>query len=217
MNFEPMHNIHAGEACVIAGNGPSLRSVPDGLLDKYLSFGSNRVFLPGGFSPNYYVAVNPLVIGQSIDEIRGLDCNAKFIQETMLSHFPGAYGLTSYDKPTFSYNPAAYVYEGFTVTYVALQIAYFMGFETVLLVGVDHSYKMDAQPNTETTWEGDDPNHFNRDYFKGLRWNNPDLVRSAEAYRLAKSAYETDDRRIINLTEGSKLDVFEKGELEKWM
>ena len=98
-----------------------------------------------------------------------------------------------------------------------MQLAFHMGFETVLLVGVDHKFKMDGTPNQETTWQGDDPNHFSPDYFKGTRWNNPDLANSERAYRLAEKAYRDAGRRIVNLTEGTAEQVFEKGTVAEWM
>ncbi len=97
-----------------------------------------------------------------------------------------------------------------------MQLAYYFGFTTVLLVGVDHSYKYDGKPNQEMVMNNDDPNHFDPSYFKGQKWNNPDLEKSEISYNLAKVAFEKDGRRIVNLTPGSKLNVFEKGNLNDW-
>jgi hypothetical protein len=64
---------------------------------------------------------------------------------------------------------------------------------------------------------GDDPNHFDPTYFKGQEWNNPDLAKSEKYYSIARDIYQRDSRRIINLTEGSALDVFEREEIASWM
>ena len=217
MNWENVFaDKHKGRTCIVIGNGPSLKNVPLMFLGKFPTFGTNRVYLLPKFTATYYTAVNPLVIRQSVKEINAYGAQAKFVREDEAGSFPGCCPLTTTALRTFSYNPAAYIFEGHTVTYVCLQLAFHMGFSTVLLVGVDHTYKMDSSPNAETTWQGDDPNHFTTDYFRGARWNNPDLRNSEIAYGLARKAFEDAGRRIVNLTEGSRLDVFEKETIEEW-
>jgi hypothetical protein len=217
MNWEnAFADKHAGKTALIIGNGPSLRDVPVKFLKRYKTFGTNRIYLLENFTATYYASVNPLVIQQSATEINAYGAKAKFIADGEAFRIEGAYPLCSVGNWTFSYNPAAYIFEGFTVTYVCMQLAFHMGFTTVLLVGVDHKFQMNGAPNQETTWQGDDPNHFSPDYFKGTRWNNPDLARSEQAYRLAEKAYRDAGRRIVNLTEGSALDVFEKGTVAEW-
>ena len=63
--------------------------------------------------------------------------------------------------------------------------------------------------------QGDDPNHFSVAYFgKGFRWQLPDLETSEVAYRMARKAYETDGRKVLDATIGGKLDIFEKVDYE---
>jgi hypothetical protein len=218
MNWEnAFADKHKGKTCIVVGNGPSLRDVPLSFLKRYKSFGTNRIYLLPDFVPTYYVSVNPLVIQQSAAEINAYPAAAKFIADSEARLVPDCYPLVSTGTRTFSYNPAAYIFEGHTVTYACLQLAFHMGFTTVLLVGVDHTYKMDSAPNAETTWEGDDPNHFDPSYFRGTRWNNPDLRNSEIAYRLARTAFEDAGRKIINCTDGSRLDVFERGTVSEWI
>lgn len=209
MHLNNFKDLHRGETALVIGNGPSLKSIPDDFLSRYVSFGSNRIYLR--FQPDYYVAVNPLVIAQNRDDITALDC-VKFIR----GGEGGGYPLHSIGRKAFSYEPDKWIYEGYTVTFVSLQLAYWMGFTTVLLVGVDHRYEYDGKPNEQRQMDGDDPNHFDPSYFRGQEWNNPDLEKSTQAYRMARMAYETDGRRVINLTEGSRLDVFPKGSVEEW-
>ena len=86
-----------------------------------------------------------------------------------------------------------------------------MGFETVILIGVDHNYTTQGQPNTTITSQGDDPNHFNPNYFgKGFRWQLPDLETSERGYRLAQNTYEAAGRQVIDATVGGKLQIFPK-------
>jgi hypothetical protein len=66
--------------------------------------------------------------------------------------------------------------------------------------------------------EGQDHNHFSPDYFtNGASWHAPDLAKSERAYRMAETVYNDNGRKIINLTPGTKLDVFEKGDWQEWL
>lgn len=219
MRFIDYQDQHAGETCVIVGNGPSLRDVPLSFLKKRPTFGTNRIYLHAeGFLPTYYCAVNPLVIEQSLAEICAIPAQtAKFIAAPFAEQVPGSFPLRSAGSPLFSFAPSEYIYEGYTVTFVCLQLAFFMGFRTVLLVGVDHRFITNGTPNAEAVWEGNDPNHFTESYFKDARWHNPDLERSAHAYVLAEKAFRENGRRVLNLTRDTALDVFTKEPLKKWM
>jgi hypothetical protein len=119
---------------------------------------------------------------------------------------------TDYTPPaSFSRDVTGRVFEGSTVTYVALQLAYHLGFAEVILLGVDHSFKTSGRPNVTVISAGDDPDHFSTDYFgKGFRWQLPDLDASERAYALAKTAFENDGRKVVDATIGGKLDVFPK-------
>ena len=105
---------------------------------------------------------------------------------------------------------------GGTVTYLALQVAYFMGFQQAVLIGVDHSFVDKGEPNrAEIRTAETDENHFHPDYFpKGSRWQLPDLPRSEVAFRLAREAFEAEGREIIDATAGGALEVFEKVEYD---
>jgi len=209
-----MHNAYKDKTCIIVGNGPSLKKVPLSFLRKYPTFGTNRIFLYEGFQPTFYVSVNPLVLNQSTEGILGLDC-PKFVREGYENRF-GAVPLWSMPTPLFAYNPLQWVFEGYTVTFVCLQLAFFMGFTTALLVGVDHRFVFEGEPNEQRTLQEEDVNHFHPQYFTNLEWNNPDLEGSEHAYQLAKEAFELVGRRIINLTANTALEVFEKGKVSEW-
>lgn len=215
--IEKLYGIHKGESCIVICNGPSLNEVSRQFLAMNITFGMNKIFmLP--FTPNYYVSVNPLVLEQSRSEILDMNC-VRFVREDM--HFPQddtLMHLHSMRTPLFSYNPARYVYEGHTVTFVCLQLAFFMGFQKVGIVGMDHKYNFEGSPNEELFLEGKDPNHFSPDYFRGQKWHAPDLQRSEEAYAMAKEAFESDGRQIFNLTLNSALseDIFPKMSLSQW-
>lgn len=215
--YDLFDGVHKGETCTIIGNGPSLLDVPFGFLNKYPTFGTNRIYLLDGFEPCYYVAVNPLVIAQFIHEItEKMAGSVKFIAERFAASVPNAVPVRSIGPESFCFDPRSGLYEGWTVTYVCLQLAYFMGFKTVYLVGVDHRYNTgDIPGGVKLDGSGSDANHFDAGYFgTGTSWHSPDLTRSARAYELARKVFKADERRIVNLTAGSALEVFEKQTLE---
>jgi len=216
-NIKKFHDAHKGERCFVIGNGPSLQNTDMTKLRNEYTFGLNRIYLMFqelGFSTSFFVSINDLVIEQSAADIQALDI-PKFVSwrsRKWLTPQKDLFFLYStYTGPKFAKNAAGRLWEGATVTYVALQLAYYFGFSEVILIGVDHSFATKGEPNTTITSEGDDPNHFDPKYFgKGFRWQLPDLETSEIAYEMARRAFEADGREVLDATVGGKLTVFQK-------
>ena len=208
---------HEGERCFIIGNGPSLKKMDLTMLKDEITFGLNRIYLlfdDMGFSTTYFVCVNMYVIEQCAEEIVKLPC-PKLIPWSGRYQVPlasDALFFRSRRGPKFCKDIVREgVWEGATVTYVAMQIAYYMGFEKVILIGVDHSFQSKGKPNQLIESEGDDIDHFHPHYFgKGFYWQLPDLESSEVAYRLAREVYEQNGRSIIDATVDGRLEVFPK-------
>lgn len=216
-------NYHKTDRVYILGNGPSLADVDFNRLGMgCITIGTNRIYL-SGFVPDYYICVNPLVMQQFYKEIGEL-ATVKFISESAMATLPADWNQagevipisTDLRVPVFG-NIEGLIWEGYTVTYVALQLAYYMGFEEAVLLGVDHDYGGNGlQPNLELVSTKPDVAHFHPEYFgAGVRWNAPDLHNSELAFSLAKEQYEGDGRRIINASERTKLRVFELESLRR--
>jgi hypothetical protein len=212
------HNKHLGQRCVIIGNGPSLNEMDLSFLRHEICFGMNKIYLGferWNFSPTYYVAVNEFVIEQSVDGIRKMSC-PKFIGNRGISSFnptDDIIFMKTFPPPgeAFSKRPDMGLEEGATVTYVAMQLAYYMGFSEVVLIGVDHHFVTQGTPHKTVVSDGDDPNHFDSSYFgKGLKWQLPDLEGSEKSYRVAKQVFEESGRRIIDATVNGRCQVFPK-------
>lgn len=217
-------NIHRGERCFIIGNGPSLRSMDLELLNSEYSFGLNRIYLLAdqmNFAPTYLVSINALVLEQFSDEIAELSM-PKFLNWNLRKQFPPEDESTNFINLSlrigdrFQKEILSPISSGGTVTYVAMQLAYWMGFKEVILIGVDHRFVDQGIPNkTEIRSSETDQNHFHPNYFpKGSRWQLPDLQRSELAYRIARETFEGDGRRIVDATVGGKLTVFDKVDFE---
>jgi hypothetical protein len=209
---------HQGERCFIIGNGPSLRQTDLANLKGEFTFGLNRIYLifpELGFTTTYLVLVNDLVIEQCAAEMKSLAL-PKFITwraRHWLADDPRTIFLDSdFTGPeNFSGDATGRLFEGFTVTNVALQLAFYMGFQETILIGVDHNYTTQGPANQAIISQGDDPNHFASNYFgKGFKWQLPDLEGSERGYQQARIAYEQVGRRVLDATVGGKLSIFPK-------
>ena len=169
------------------------------------------------FYPRYYVAINRRVIEQSADEIKRLNC-IKFLSDHGANHFVPESALTylMHTKPErcFHSDLTGGFFEGYTVTFAALQRAFFMGFSSVVIVGMDHRYDFQGSPNEARVMHGKDPNHFVSSYFSGNTWDNPDLKNSERFYSMAREAFEKSGRNIVDCTVDGACTIFERGRLE---
>jgi len=214
-----LHNRHLDERCVLMANGPSLNRMDLSFLRRQTVIGLNKIFLgfrKFHFYPRYYVSVNRMVLQQSAEAIARLNC-VKFISDRadgLLAEDALTYRINTTRAPhRFCHDISQGVHEGWTVTYAALQIAYFLGFSEVVLIGMDHKFAYNGAPNQAQQLDGPDPNHFSPDYFgHGQQWNNPDLAHSEESYGIARTEFERDGRRIIDATVDGACTVFEKAD-----
>ncbi len=209
-------DIHKGEGCFIIGNGPSLNMMDLKPLRDYHTFGLNKIYLIFDrvkLNLSYHVAVNPLVIEQCVKEFEFLSCPSflsyrashNVVRPLKHIHFI----LTGGDH-SFKGNLLEEISEGYTVTYVAMQIAFYMGFQKVFLIGVDHNYNFLGNPNEEQLLRGGDPNHFDPGYFRNKKWHNPDLEASELSYHLARFYFNRSGRHIYDATVHGKLQIFSK-------
>lgn len=219
--LKEMTGRHAGERCFIIGNGPSLVHTDLGRLRGEYTFGLNRgymLFDRIGGPTTYLVAVNRHVVEQF-----GADLVAAgptiFISWRSRRHVPHGGDVVFVRRaPSFTFSQdvaRSGAWEGATVTYMAMQLAFHMGFRQVVLIGVDHSFATTGPPNQLVTSGGADLNHFDPNYFGiGVKWQLPDLEMSERAYRLARERFVGDGRTIVDATVGGMLTVFPKVDFE---
>jgi len=173
-----------------------------------------------GVRPDYIVAINKKVLDQSAAVYSGLPI-VKFISNRCdLLDFPAdpmLFHINTEKLPAasqrFSTDIVSYVNEGWTVTHAALQIAYYMGFDRVYIVGMDHRFAQNfpGQENKESIISGDDIDHFHPEYFgRGQSWDFPDLKNSEISYAAARKAYEDVGRKIYDCTINGACNIFEK-------
>lgn len=134
-------NTHAGETCLLVGNGANLHLTPPAWF-SYPSFGMNTIHLYSGWSPDYYVTVDdrvrrefggviaarfrdiPKFIPYDLREWQG----EKFITFNHIADDLKR-GWKPNELPGITYH---------NVMHVAMQLAFWMGFTTLLMIGVEH-------------------------------------------------------------------------------
>jgi len=212
---------YRGERCFIIGNGPSLKDTDVSKLKDEYTFGMNRIYLAfddWGFQTSFLVCVNSLVIEQVYQDFQGLKMPKFFSWRSRELLYPNGkmdaythFLFTTYTGPKFAQDVTGRMWEGATVTFACLQLAFHMGFEKAVLIGVDHSFAAKGEPNKTVVSQGDDLSHFDPKYFgKGFRWQLPDLDTSEQGYWLARQGYETAGRQVVDATLGGMLQVFPK-------
>jgi hypothetical protein len=234
--LQNLFNKYNGETCFILGNGPSLNEVDFTKFEGKYTFGVNSIFYKTkelGFSPYFYTVEDIHVFRDNLSEIKKIESPYQFfpsIYKRRLSTKSNYYYFNmnrgfyeknspNFERPRFSYDISDKIYCGQSVTIINLQIAFYLGFKSAILIGMDFDYvvpKGFIVDGNSILSTGDDPNHFHHEYFgKGKKWHDPKLDNVLKNYKLAKTVYEIDGREIINATSGGKLEVFRREDFNK--
>jgi hypothetical protein len=190
-------DIHRGKRGFIACNGPSLNDIDVTKLEGEIVFGLNRGYLKEGLPITYLVTIDGLIENQFRREFESYRCKAKFshsLNNSIRLWWTG-------DKPKFSTDISKPIWQGHSVTNVALQIAYYMGLSPVYIIGMDHfiDYSTTKKVDGKFVNPTEDPNHFDPNYFTGdVKYNHQNLERVELGYSLAKEAFEKDGRKLYN-------------------
>ncbi|RLA44441.1 MAG: hypothetical protein DRR42_20475 [Gammaproteobacteria bacterium] len=216
-------NRYFDEKAVIVCNGPSLLETDFSLLEGVFTFGLNKInllFDKSSFRPSCIVAVNPFVIEQNADFYNAteiplfLDSKATrwVTSKTSIAYLHSSKGVG------FAQDCSISIFQGHTVTFVAMQIAFHMGFKEVALIGCDHSFASTGPANAIVVAGEKDESHFDPSYFSGgVKWQLPDIFESEVAYTRAKNMYEAHGRSLVNTTHGGKLEIFERLSLSEFV
>lgn len=217
------NNIRRHDRCFIVGNGPSL-NIRD--LDSLASedcFAANLIFniFPKTiWRPRYYCIQDRyarignflekndipfLFVGDYFWRTRG--CNNKraycFHTERIEFNEPVKFSLDIKEK----------LYDSYTITYIMIQLAIYMGYREIYLLGIDHNYPFTLDESGKPIIN---VNAKEAHFFKDDR---PDEVIAnvfmmEKAYRKAKEVADSLGIKIYNATRGGKLEIFERKSIE---
>lgn len=177
--------------CLILGNGPSLNALDPGLLEALPAFGCNYAPWPVPF----YTCIDAEILKNHVEEIYPRAAAAeicylseKFEGSSKLYDLPFA-RLVGHDDGLFA---AERFFTGLTAGYVMLKMAFYQGFEKVILYGIDHSpgwphytpgYPMSGPPPSA-------------ERMRVMEWH----------YALAAQIFARAGREIVNCSAPSSLD-----------
>lgn len=219
---------YKGKRCFVIGNGPSLRIEDlDAIrVNEDLSFGCNRIYVlfdRTEWRPSFYINQDPRVIRGCISEIRAMDQRQIKFMKAMGKKEYEVDGAIYFDfvirfgkkkLPKFSDNPEKELYNGYTVTYAAVQLAAYMGFKEIYLLGCDCSYSADNQ-SKQTISQESYPDE--RMYDPSKVGMPPDIAYMFSMYEVCKQYCEERGIKIYNATRGGKLEVFERVNFDSLM
>lgn len=209
-------DIHKGLRCFIVGTGPSLKMEDLEKIKGEYSFSVNSIVLSfpdTSWRPSYYAIQDSFGYEKLKDVIR--NSGLKYIfsgisNKTMtpkmdVENIPFPLNLLDHGKmipdhiTKFSDNAFKVIYAGHSITYSAMELAVYMGFKEIILLGIDCDYSKAV-------------NHI-KAYSVQTDMNAAYLMR--ESYKVARQWADTHGVRILNATRNAKLDVFEKVNLEE--
>jgi len=168
-DFTPFRGRHAGQACFVMGNGPSLNRMNLDLLDGQVVFGSNAAYLLHdrvSWRHRYYFSCDSRVLPDHADRIvemheqnPGMELFFPVVLhrwdgsgaiEATEDHIPRAPGRWFYKPLPISGHHlpftavSADMNQGlimpYTVTINMIEAAVYMGFSTIVLIGCDTDY-----------------------------------------------------------------------------
>lgn len=217
-NIQRLKNIHLGKRCFIIGNGPSLLVSDLERLHNEITFASNRIYRiynKTEWRPDYYVAFEPEFVKGNIDEIIKIPVKKGRLINN-IGYRDGADHITYWinctsqfciNKETtksvkFSEDISRYVGDGYSVVFTIIQIAIYMGFKEIYLIGMDHNYNDDF---TSHFYNDKTDDYQTPTFWKGIEY----------AYQLSKTYADNHGISIINITRGGNLEVFPRSSVEE--
>lgn len=214
--------IHKDERCFIIATGPSLTMTDLELLKDEYTFGMNSIikkYNETKFRPTYYGIQDHLVYASMEKEILFWYKNADnvFVSDRISWHsktgkkwniFPLNMSYNGYKRwfkneffSKFSDDIYRRVYSGFSVTYSLIEIAVYMGFTDIYLIGADCS------------WTKGMPQHFAEHGVNDITIDTA-AARNIAGYKAALEFSKIHGFRIYNATRGGELEVFPRVKLE---
>jgi len=210
-------NIHKGERCFIIANGPSLNKMDLSLLKDEITIGMNRIYLMEnkmGFLPTYLTVFDiPIQLKQFTDEYESINVPKfyNWLSRNLFSNKEEINFFNCHFTKDFQPDFTKSIGNSRSVTAICIQLAFYMGFKEVYIVGKDHSYNIAGKGGKVVIADGSEKNHFIEGYYKpGQKWKIPSYKEEEHFYLLAKNYFEKHKRIIKDATVGGKLQVFDK-------
>lgn len=227
-------NKHLGKRCFLIGNGPSLSIQDLELIQNEITFGCNRVyklFQNTSWRPTYFCMIDALIAKYSSEELAlNIKCPlfTNFTTKKLMPVIPeNVIQVRNLgDKPyRISKNfEAYYVPSGATVMTFMIELAMYMGFSEIYLLGVDCTSSLTTHGHCIEGYVDSSLVQKDIDRIR-KRLNDPTLTaeqvsdyyfnQSTYSYKILYDHANKIDISILNATRGGMLDVFPRIVLEK--
>lgn len=216
--------------CFVIGTGPSLSIDDLEMLKDEFTFSVNSIincFNMTNWRPTCYVAQDPEQRKELVQYgMSKLSEECKYmlfaVKSTMLEYaeqFENVYIFNSMDTPydelpRFSSDATDVIYESSTVIYSVLQLAYYMGFEEIYMLGVDLGFARIRDSQGVVTENGE--KQATAEFLMSNTKNEPvyELERILRGYKSAKQYAKQNGLMIKNATRGGYLEELERVALE---
>ena len=205
-------NKHLGERCFILATGPSLTKEDVRRLKYEYTFGMNSIcllFSELGWETTYYGVQDLGVFRKLVDKYQDFKNTVFFVgdgipdlERKKTKSIPFAINYLDHKfsykqlNTKFSLDVLKQVYDGYTITYSLIQIAVYMGFKEIYLLGNDCSY----------------PKEVEKQHFMDFGHYDSSTLTARErilyAYQYAKDFLADSDVKIFNATRGGALEIF---------
>lgn len=222
---------HSGKTCYIIGNGSSLRADDLDLLQNEFTFGVNKIFHifdKTSWRPSFYVCVDNRALIECFMKMKSYTmplffdtgiCELKSSFESNV--FPilnrQRFYVNRFSKnrsPKFSDDCSNFIEAGETVVYNAIQLAVYMGFKKIILLGVDCNYSNVFDGRGKVINMSNEVAYFSKE-LDVKNENTANIIGQINAFRSAKLYCDAHNIKIYNATRGGKLEVFERVNLEE--
>lgn len=212
---------YTGQRCFIIGNGPSLRPEDLDKLKNEYTFAFNRIYYifdRTDWRPTFYCTQDSKIAKVSAEEIRKKiktpylfsPINLKWYEDVDLnSDYFFSPDQVEGSAPVFSENVPHKIGVGNTVAYTAMQIAVYMGFSEIYLLGVDHCFQTYQDKDGNIVTDASAKDYFTEKYNQDKdQLFIPRLDISTLSYMVAQEYAQNHPVTIYNATRGGKLEVF---------
>lgn len=227
--LKQFQGIHSGETCFIIGNGPSLSANDLELLyeKKIPTFAFNRIYLifnQTQWRPTYYVSQDEKTLKNCASQVESMDLKDKFIPLFIRFYhqveITGAHYFylksSNTDYPELTDDISSFIGYTTTVAVTAGQMAAYMGFRKIYLLGVDHSFSTYQNDKGEILQDKNAKDYFTDAYNPDkAELYIPNIDASTRAFISLKQYCDMHGIEVYNATRGGKLEVFPRVSFEE--
>lgn len=239
---------HKERRCFIIGNGPSLAISDLERLSKEITFASNTIYALYTYTdwrPTYYCANDAIFCKQMMKDKESMrvlmdGCQVVFTSimgegiryrndgdmANQLFYMRLKKGESRNSLPCFSSDCSRDIYTAGSVTYAMLQLAVYMGFQKIYLLGMDFNYSVERHADHTVTRKENICNHMKeieqeeQRFYKAIseRHNEnymADVDLQLAGYLSAKQYADSHGIEIYNATRGGKLEVFPRVDFDE--